>query len=194
MIRLRRHEVALQYLNKALEINPDSFINHCRKAMVLWLTGAWRDAASYYGKAASIRPESAIYQLNQYLILPGIPASREDIQEARQRFLNGLSLVENNPDLRLDVQDEAIPHTFELAYHNENDRRLLERYIDLMRRLCEPLLQEVRQRQAASGQVQPSTGRERLRIGFLSRYFSGHSNVIRLPQLYPSRFVRDFRK
>ncbi len=178
MIRMRRHEAALQYVDKALQFDPGSFIYHCRRGRVLQLTGDWRGAASSYAKVASMRPHSATYHLNHHLILPGIPASREEIEEARCRFLDGLSLVESNPALRLDVADEAIPHTFELAYHNQNDRRLLERYIDLMRRLCEPLLQQVRQSQVAAPQATPAGGGKRLRIGFLSRHFSGHSNTI----------------
>ncbi len=178
MIRMRRHEAALQYVEKALEFDPESFIYHCRRARILHLIADWRGAASSYAKVASLRPGSAIYKLNHHLMLPGIPASRDEIEEARRRFLNGLSLVECDPGLRLDIRDEAIPHTFELAYHNQNDRRLLERYMDLMRGLSEPLLQGVRQRHAAVGQAQPRHGGERLRIGFLSRYFSGHSNAI----------------
>ena len=178
MIRMRRHEAALQYVNKALKCDPESFIYHCRRGRVLQMTGDWRGAASSYAKVASMRPHSAIYHLNHHLMLPGIPASREDIEEARCRFIDGLIRVERNPDLRLDVGDEAIPHTFELAYHNRNDRRLLERYIDLMRRLCKPLLQEVRQSHVATSQAKPAGGDQRLRIGFLSRHFSGHSNAI----------------
>lgn len=178
MIRMRRHEEALQYVDKALQFNPESFIYHCRRARVLQLIGDWRGAASTYAKVAWMRPNSATYHLNHYLILPGIPASREEIEEARQRFLEGLSLVENNPALRLDIGDEGIPHTFELAYHNQNDRSLLERYIDLMRKLCEPLIQSVRQKQVTADQSK-STGEDKpLRIGFLSRHFSGHSNAI----------------
>jgi predicted O-linked N-acetylglucosamine transferase (SPINDLY family) len=179
MVRMRRHEAALQYVDKALEFDPESFVYHCRRGRVLQLTGDWRGAASSYAKVAAMRPHSAIYQLNQHLMLPGIPASREEIEEARRRFLTGLSLVESSPELWLDVGDEAIPHTFELAYHNHDDRRLLERYIDLMRRLCEPLLQSVRQCQSAAAQARPAgEAKQRLRIGFLSRHFSGHSNAI----------------
>ena len=178
MIRMRRHEAALQYVDKALEFDPDSFVYHCRRGKVLHLTGDWKAAATSYGKVASMRPNSAIHLLNQHLMLPGIPASREEIEEARTRFINGLSLVESSPELQLDVGDEAIPHTFELAYHNQNDRKLLERYMDLMRRLCEPLLQEVRQNQVSAKQAKPGGGENRLRIGFLSRNFYGHSNTI----------------
>ncbi|MDM7954129.1 MAG: hypothetical protein QUV07_13065 [Cyanobium sp. CZS 25K] len=178
MIRMRRHEAALQYVDKALQFVPESFIYHCRRGRLLQLTGDWRGAAASYAKVASMRPHSATYHLNHHLILPGIPASREEIDEARCRFLDGLSLVESNPALRLEVGDEAIPHTFELAYHNQNDRRLLERYIDLMRRLCQPLLQQVRQSHVAATQARPAGGGKRLRIGFLSQHFYGHSNTI----------------
>ncbi|MCP9935004.1 tetratricopeptide repeat protein [Cyanobium sp. Candia 9D4] len=178
MIRMRRHEEALKYVEKALEFDPDSFIYHCRRGRVLQLTGDWRGAAKSYRKVASMRPSSAIYQLNDHLMLPSIPACREDIEEARRRFLSGLLVVESNPELRLDLGDEAIPHTFPLAYHNHNDRRLLEHYIGLMRNLCEPLLLEVRQSHVTPAQAK-SAGRDRkLRIGFLSQHFSGHSNTI----------------
>jgi predicted O-linked N-acetylglucosamine transferase (SPINDLY family) len=178
MIRTRRHEAALQYLEKALAINPDSCINHCRKAMVLWLTADWREAAVFYGKVAAMRPNSAIYRLNHHLLLPGIPASGKDIEEARRRFVEGLSLVENEPELEFDLKDEAIPHTFALAYHNSDDRRLLERYNDLMRQLARPLLQEIRQHQASVEQALPTPRKAKRRIGFLSQFFSGHSNTI----------------
>jgi predicted O-linked N-acetylglucosamine transferase (SPINDLY family) len=178
MIRMRRHEAALQYVDKALQFDPESIIFQRRRGRLLQLTGDWRGASTAYAKVASMRPHSAIYQLNQHLMLPGIPASQEEIEEARRHFLAGLSLVESSPELWLDEGDEAIPHTFELAYHNKNDRELLERYIDLMRRLCEPLLERIRQSQAAAAKARPAAEHRRLRIGFLSRYFSCHSNAI----------------
>ncbi|PSB37834.1 tetratricopeptide repeat protein [Aphanothece minutissima] len=178
MIRMRRHEAALEYVDKALGFDPESFIYHCRRGRLLQLTGDWRGAALSYAKVASMRPYSAIYHLNRDLIQPGIPSSQEEIEEARRRFLSGLSLVESNTAMRLDIGDEAVPHTFELAYHNRNDRRLLERYIDLMRRLCEPLLQEIRQSHVAGVKAKPTGGDKKMRIGFLSQHFSGHSNTI----------------
>ena len=178
MIMLRHHDAALKYIDKALGINPDSIRNCCRKAQILWLLARWKDASDWYGIASSLRPESATLFLNQHLTLPSIPESREEIDAARRRFVNGLQQAESNPGLELDLLPEAIPHTFQLAYHNREDRALLERYINLMRSLAQPLLSECRASDQVAGIKSTQADDGRLRLGFLSKHFSGHSNAI----------------
>jgi predicted O-linked N-acetylglucosamine transferase (SPINDLY family) len=178
MIRLRRYEPALEYINKSLAFDPESLIYICRKASVLRLLGSWREAAAYYRKASQLHPDSAVFHLNQYLMLPGIPISREEIQESRIRFTEGLSIAEANPRLTLDFLNEAAQHTFELAYHNKEDRYLLERYINLMRKLSHPIVETCNTRKLNINRRPPSAKESRLRIGFLSSYFSNHSNAI----------------
>lgn len=178
MIRLRSYEPALEYINKSLAFDPESLIYICRKGSVLRLLGSWREAAACYRKASQLHPDSAIFHLNQYLMLPGIPISREEIQESRARFIEGLSIAEANPSLTPDFINEAVQHTFELAYHNQEDRYLLERYINLMRKLCQPILETCNARKLITNRRPRSAKESRLRIGLLSRFFSGHSNTI----------------
>ncbi|MCP9837861.1 hypothetical protein KBY84_10185 [Cyanobium sp. N.Huapi 1H5] len=178
MIKLRHHEVALKYIEKALSIHPESISYCCRKAQILWLMARWEEASDWFGKAYAMRPESATLFLNQHLTLPSIPRSSAEIDSARVTFVEGLKLAESNSSLKLDFLDEAIPHTFQLAYHNREDRDLLERYIDLMRCLAAPLLSTCRNEDDGSGANATRADRGRLRIGFLSRHFSGHSNAL----------------
>ena len=178
MIMLRRHEAALEYINKALSIHAESVKNYCRKAQILWLMARWEEASDWFGKASLKCPDSATLFLNQHLCLPGIPESPQEIATARLRFSEGLSRAERNQSLQLDFLDEAIPHTFELAYHNKNDRELLERYISLMRTLAKPILCQCPIEDSVSRAITKDPARERLRIGFLSQFFSKHSNAI----------------
>lgn len=193
MMRTRRYEDALQYVNKAIEINPNSLNYCCRKALALWLTGDWRDAANWYGKVSKMDPNSAIYLLNHYLVLPGIPASIEEIDEARMRYNQGLDIAEKNSSLKLDFNDEAIPLTFELAYHNHNDRELLERYFSLMRRLSLPHIERVAESCRFKLQDAEVSRNGRVRIGFASRFFSGHSNTIAFSGLIRNLDKDNFR-
>ncbi|MBM5822901.1 MAG: hypothetical protein FJ082_10755 [Cyanobacteria bacterium K_Offshore_surface_m2_011] len=178
MIMLRRHDAALKYIDKALSIDAESVKNYCRKAQILWLIARWEEASDWFGKASLKCPDSATLFLNQHLCLPGIPESPQEIATARLRFSEGLSRAERNQSLQLDFLDEAIPHTFVLAYHNKNDRELLERYISLMRTLAKPLLSQGPKQDSVSRAIMKDPARDKLRIGFLSQFFSKHSNVI----------------
>lgn len=178
MMMLRRHDAALEYINKALSIQADSVKNCCRKAQILWLMARWEEAADWFGKASLKCPESATLFLNQHLCLPSIPQSPQEIAKARLHFSEGLSRAESNPSLELDILDEAIPHTFELAYHNQDDRELLERYISLMRTLAQPILSQCLKEDSVSRAIMKDPARDRWRIGFLSQFFSKHSNAI----------------
>jgi len=178
LMRASRFEDSIQYVNKALELNPGSLNYCCRKALALWLIGDWKEASTWYAKTHNICPDSAIYFLNQYMVLPGIPRSNDEINEARSRYHQGLDKAESDLSLRLNFNDEAIPHTFGLAYHNRNDRELLEKYFSLMRKLSKPLIDQVNQRTMAILKDRESYAVNRIRIGFASRFFSGHSNTI----------------
>lgn len=178
MYRTRHYEASLKYLDKALEINPESLSSHYWKAHILWFIGSWRESLIHHQKAAALRPDSAVYFLNQHLILPCIIESREEIEEARERFLEGLSLAENNSSIHFNPNDTATAHTFFLAYHNKEDRLLLERYINLMRKLTGPLRNHYRRQHHSHLKRHKSAQHDRIRIGFLSKNFYNHSNTL----------------
>jgi predicted O-linked N-acetylglucosamine transferase (SPINDLY family) len=177
MLRLGKHEVALGYADKALDLIPDSPSYLAYKGYLLQLMGLRKEGAECYQRASSLRPESAILFLNRYFTLPAIPGCTQEIEEARIHFKEGLSLAEKDDSLQLTLQDLTISHTFALAYHNKNDLTLLERYNNLMRRLAIPLLREYRQLHASSGLITKLKDRNRIRIGFISAFFQSHSNT-----------------
>ncbi|MBD2718884.1 tetratricopeptide repeat protein [Synechococcus sp. FACHB-909] len=179
MMMLYRHDAALDYIDKALAIQAESVRNRSRKAQILWLMGRWEEASDWFGKAFSLSPQSANLFLNQHLCLPGIPESRDEIEKARVRFVRGLVCAEEDRTLELDFLDEAVPHTFTLTYHNQQDRAVLERYVDVMRKLARPLFSQFLEEENDSERgATNGLARDRLRIGFLSQFFTGHSNAL----------------
>ncbi len=178
MLKLEHHAASLKYLDKAISLNPEAISYWSRKAQILWLMARSNEASDWFGKAYSMQPESATLFLNQHLLLPSIPGSGEEIDLARKRFVQGLELAENTTSLKLDFLDVAIPHTFTLAYHNRDDRALIERYISLMRNLAEPLLSKHSDLDHPLRHKKAGGHSGRLRIGFLSQFFSWHSNTI----------------
>jgi protein O-GlcNAc transferase len=178
MVRQKNYEPALRYIEKALGIKAESLINNCRKAQILLLMAHAKEAAECYIKAYHLDPTSAINFLNHHLVLPGIPSNSQDIEEARARFEAGLGLAENNALIQLRLDEDINPHIFELAYHNQDDRILLERYHALMNKLSNPIVSRIKASVSSSNQSTPEAGNSKVRIGFLSKFFSGHSNTL----------------
>ncbi len=178
LVDIKRLDDALFFIKKAIELDPEDISYHCTKANIHYFLSQVADCIEAYGKALALCPSSATLLLNSHLIFPIIPTSTDEINICRDRFNEGLSLVENDPQLELIPQHPIALHTFPLAYHNHNDRPLLERYMKIMERLAAPLLRQL----AGTKQTPsvPSAKRDdnRIRIGFLSRYFYGHSNTI----------------
>jgi predicted O-linked N-acetylglucosamine transferase (SPINDLY family) len=178
MVRINQLENAITYFTKALELEPASLINLHRKAQILFNLSRISEARSYYTEAHKSDLKSAALFLNRFLLIPGIPASTEEIEASRETFVRGLELAEKEDGLVLDLGQDSLPHTFSLAYHNKNDRPLLERYINLMRRLAAPLLERLRQERDPYSDKRRFAKSARIKIGFLSQYFNKHSNTL----------------
>ncbi len=176
MMRQNDMEIALRYLDKAIVIAPDSVSDLLRKALIHYSLSDIRNARQCFESAYKLDKSSASLFLSQYLLIPSIPSSATEIEVSRTSFLSGLELAEKSvSSLALDPQAESVPHLFFLAYHNRNDRAIIERYIDLMRELSKSFLpkQDALSLPAARS-TQSKSGR--IKIGFLSGYFSTHSN------------------
>lgn len=177
MIRQSKLDIALQYIEKTIAINPDSLTYRCRKALCQFHLSLTREARDSFRIAYEKDTSSVALFLSQHLVIPSIPESAREIEESRLSFAKGLELAENNSTLTLDIKQESIAHTFFLAYHNKNDRLLLERYANLMRKLARPLIATIPLASPKKQHSEPKIS-GRLRIGLLSEYFCNHSNAL----------------
>jgi predicted O-linked N-acetylglucosamine transferase (SPINDLY family) len=178
MFNVKDYENSLRYLDRSLSVNPASLVNICRKAQVLLALGRWKEARLFYQAASERNPTSASLFLNSRLLLPAIPLSAQEIEEARYTFIDGITHAEQNPRLKLKLGDDLLPHTFALAYHNQNDRHLLERYHNLLRRLTSAFTRFAINQAEARIQPKIRSSRLKIRIAFVSKFFSGHSNAL----------------
>jgi predicted O-linked N-acetylglucosamine transferase (SPINDLY family) len=171
---------ALTVIKKAVELQPCNLFYRCLEASIYYLRSDVANCAESMSAAFRLCPDSAILLLNQYLLFPVIPTSAKEIQVCRARFLDGLKKAESMPNLRLFTNHPISLHTFTLAYHNKDDRRILERYTRLMKRLADPLLSALDKDWKKQIHLTPAlkTYDSRVRIGFLSSYFYGHSNTM----------------
>jgi predicted O-linked N-acetylglucosamine transferase (SPINDLY family) len=175
-----RLDDGLAMVNKAISLQPESILYWCMRANIFFSMSDLKQCSEAFSKATSLCPQSAALFLNQNLLFPVIPASTQQIQDCRVKFIDGLVKAESAPELTLIYQHPCSLHTFTLAYHNSNDLELLVRYNSLMRKLATPLLSELEtiKHRRLSSVNSPAPRVERIRIGFMSRYFYGHSNTM----------------
>jgi predicted O-linked N-acetylglucosamine transferase (SPINDLY family) len=178
LVDLRSLEDGLAYINKAIELDRTEVNYICIKANIHYLLSQVTKSSQAYAEAVAICPSSATLILNQFLLFPIIPLSTDEISLCRTRFLEGLSLTENSSAVELLLHHPMAAHTFPLAYHNQNDRVLLERYTKLMKKLAEPLLQQLADSYQPASPPTHNHASSKIRIGFLSRYFCSHSNTL----------------
>jgi len=124
-------------------------------------------AIHWHGEALALRPNELILNLNHLFVLPIVARSTQQIEQLRQRCLEGLWQLEDRQQ-SLDFGDYPMSHhPYYLIYHNCDDRAVLEAYARLIRAQLPRL-------EARSPAPRPPTGRRR--IGFLSGFFFAHSN------------------
>ncbi|WP_216903368.1 tetratricopeptide repeat protein [Synechococcus sp. CCY 9618] len=178
LLELKRLQEALAFINRAIEINSSDIGFYCIKANVHYLMSQVSECAAAYAQAFSLCPSSATLYMNQHCLFPIIASSSEEIDRCRAHFIEYLALAENNQQLELALEHPMSLHTFHLAYHNKDDRKLLERYLQFMKRLAEPLISQLaNSRKHLKSTASKTTAEKKIRIGFLSRYFYEHSNA-----------------
>lgn len=143
--------------------------------------GAYEEAREALDRLVALDPSPG-QRLRAALVLPTIPASREQIVEARRRLLDGVEALRRERISLADPYREVGVTTFHLAYHGLSDRPLQEALSSLYLQACPdlawtaPHCREPRRPQ-----------RSRPRVGLISAYFTGHTIgklYIRMAELF----------
>jgi protein O-GlcNAc transferase len=125
------------------------------------------EAIHWHGEALALQPDELILQLNHLCVLPIVAQSNQQIEQLRQRCVQGLIELEQRPRQWRFNSYPMSHHPFYLIYHNRDDRRCLESYGRLLTAAI----------QLTPPPLPPAPRRKpRIRIAFLSAYFHAHSN------------------
>lgn len=165
-----RYDEALARLEGALALAPASAEVHYNRGKVLSLMGREADALAALGEASRLQPGNVEFELAHALALPTTPVDRDEMRAWRRRFETGLARLEAEAAFAAAPPPDNIPNIFYLAYHNEDDRALLERLSRLVRRRVPAL------NYAAAADAAGRAADGRIRVGFLSECFvAGHT-------------------
>ncbi|HEX9395651.1 MAG TPA: tetratricopeptide repeat protein [Burkholderiales bacterium] len=172
--QLGRRADALAYFKQAVALRPEFAEGLYGLGHLLREEDRLEEAAAAFRRALELRPGYAEARWSLAMCaLPRVYSLGEDPQRARQDFSAALASLEQWFAEHL-VEDPSatvgVVQPFNLAYQEESNRELLERY----GRLCSGLMQQWRERQPpAARPARIRTGA--LRIGIVSGHFRNHS-------------------
>ncbi|MBF0340282.1 MAG: tetratricopeptide repeat protein [Magnetococcales bacterium] len=159
-----------------LRLKPDHDRAHYNLGILLQNAGRHREGVAGFSQAWILRPEYTRARWKMLLDLPVLIVDQAEIPQLRARWREGVNtLLEETrlttPDqIREAWEAASAVSNFYLNYHGENDReeqRLFGRLLTRVAQAAFPAYAD-----AASGRRQAG---ERLRVGFVSSFFHGHS-------------------
>lgn len=167
---LDMHDEAIRSYEKALAIKPDYAKAHCNLGNTFSNLGRPGEAEASYRRAMQIKPEVLQYAVQAHLQLPIIP-TLADISVWRAHYEAGISYLMNAPG-SLDDVGEIQSVSFYLAYHNRNDRPIMESLCRLFRARVSSLTFTASHTKSWRP---PAVRSQRIRIGFLSQFLADHT-------------------
>ncbi len=170
---LGRLDDAVASYRQALALKPDYPEAHGNLGTALASLGAFDDARAHHEQASRLAPEDLSHAIHVELQLPAILESADSIDSWRSRYRAGLAALRTRPgslgDAGLNLVNTS---SFYLAYHDRDDRPIMEELRDLFRARVPALT--FTSPHLADWRV-PSTSERRIRVGFLSEFLTEHT-------------------
>jgi predicted O-linked N-acetylglucosamine transferase (SPINDLY family) len=166
-----KREEAIAAYRQAISIKPDYADAHYNLGSALQEQGKLADAVVSFERALALKPTTLEYACRAKLLLPIIPSSANAIELQRMRYQAGISILTALPGT-LDPPRKALSSvSFNLAYHNADDRPLMEALCRLFRTKVPALTFVAPHVQ----DWQPPTNGRRIRVAFLSEFLVFHT-------------------
>jgi len=165
---LELQEVSLRHFEEAARLDPRCY-EAVEAARRICIGAGFADRALKYSRMAhELNPTPDAY-VSMKLLVPSIMLSHEAVRETRERYERGLDEMLTAPP-RLESPARAVGvSAFFLAYHGRNDRELQVKTARVFLAAIPGLAYVAPHCLAARSR------RERIRIGFISRFFASHS-------------------
>jgi predicted O-linked N-acetylglucosamine transferase (SPINDLY family) len=147
---------------EALRHDPADADGHANLASLMADQGRVDEARRHALEAVRLRPAPRLRVLSA-TVMPVVCGSVEEIDQARERFDRETKALADE-GVRLDPTAQVVPNHFFLAYHGRDDRPLMERVAAL-----------ADGPRAHKPPVARPPRRDRIRVGFLSKYLKAHT-------------------
>ncbi|MFO1160977.1 MAG: tetratricopeptide repeat protein [Reyranellaceae bacterium] len=166
-----RHSEAIESYRRAVTLDPESAAAHAELGVTLRDRGLLDEAITSFTRASALVPGSFEYACLQKLALPIILDSTRGIAGQREHYRRSIDELMAHPGALDDIESTNTIFSFYLAYHDSDDRAVLQALCRLYRAKAPALTYEAPHLR----EWRPPAGNRRIRIGFLSAYFRSHT-------------------
>ena len=166
--KLNYLEGAIECYKKTIEIDKNDLDVYHKLALLYCDIGKIQDAKKKFEELIELDPSNILYKINNALLLTPIYKSAQEIILFRNQFVEGLNQLKNYK-YRTDQPAEEIELNFYyLAYHNENNVRLLKDISELFRKII-PNINYISKR------INNKINNKKIKIGFISQFLTDHT-------------------
>lgn len=165
LLELGAFDEAVHCLRDAVERDSTVAAAHENLGNALRKVGDIDAADDAYAAALELQPSAGV-QIKKATLLPVVADTAEDLEEARRRMVDAVAALLADPPQLRDANHEVGVTTFNLSYHDTNNRDLQADLAQLYEMAC-PSLAYVADHCAKASR---KPGR-RLKLGFISRQF-----------------------
>lgn len=167
----RLNDAAACY-RRVIELKPEFAEAHSNLGVVLKELGQLDEAVASYRRAMELQPHLLQYAIYANLQLPIIPVNTDYINEWRERYQEGIATLMKMPGTLEEPADKLGGLSFYLAYHNADDRPIMEALCRLFRTRVPDLTMAAPH---VRGWRPPAERGQRIRVGFLSEFLCDHT-------------------
>ncbi len=163
-------DAALRCYQRAVELAPDSYVALFNLANLYHSAGDIVSARNYYEKGLRVKNHDGV-RIRMGTMVEPTPVSEQAIADFRADLDRSLDeLLAAGLTIRDPMADIAVAPMFYLAYHGLNNAGLMAKYARLVEQAC-PALNYVAPHCGKGSRE----GREKIRIGFASKFFKSHT-------------------
>lgn len=166
---------ALPHLLKAVNISPNESAGWTHLGILYLNMCSTDNAIRCFEKAFALNTNSFFAYLNYRLFYPKLPASKKELDYFIQRVTRWLDSISQNHSLVFNQFEPSYAHTFHFAYSNLNLKQLLINFSRAMRIAFANAGFELSNHNSNHRSIYPG---KRIRIGFLSKFFNNHTNLL----------------
>ena len=141
LIRDGHLRAAHDVLSRVLKVDPESSAAHFNLGQIARANNEIERAKALYRRAAVLAPDHQASHWAAALTLPVLYSTDAEVEQARQRFVDGLGVIADGVELKTDEQKQGATEAarsrtnFQLAYQGHDDRHLQEQYGAMLTRI-----------------------------------------------------------
>ena len=169
---LGQYSEAIASYRRAVKLKPGYAMAHSNLGNILQDIGQTDSAVACHRQALELQPHVLQHAIHAHLLLPVIPESLDAITFWRKSYQTGIGTLMDAQVFQEELPSNVISPSFYLAYHNDNDRPVMEA-------LCRLFRARVPDLTASSSHVPgwrpPAERGQRIRVGFLSEHLRDHT-------------------